>query len=77
MRWAGVFAAIAALIYWRSGWVLSQRVLVLGGIAAFWGLLGLAAPRVFTPVYHGWMWLAFVLNFVMTRVILSVLLFLA
>ena len=49
----------------------------LGGIGGALVVLGLLVPAVLKPVYRVWMALAIVLGFVMTRVILSLIFFLA
>lgn len=68
----GVFLAIGAVVVWRSGWTLGPAATVLGGLGGALMALGLVAPPLLRPVYLGWMGLAFVLGFVMTRVILTV-----
>jgi hypothetical protein len=67
----GVFAAIAAVLAWRSGWALGPWTLSLSGVGGLLVLLGLVAPRTLRRVYRGWMGLAVVLGFVMTRVLLT------
>ncbi len=46
-------------------------VLVWGGAATVFALLGLFAPRVLLPLWRGWMKLAHYLSIVMTSIILS------
>ena len=64
----GVFAVVAAVVWWRSGagWALG-----LGGAGALLVVLGLAAPPVLRGPYLGWMGLAVVLGFVTSRVLLT------
>jgi hypothetical protein len=68
----GVFAGIAAVVVWRSGWAVGPTAIVLGSVGGALVLFGLAAPALLRPVYRAWMALAFALGFVMTRVILTV-----
>jgi hypothetical protein len=68
----GVFAGIAAVSAWPNGWAVGSTAAVLGAVGGALLVLGLAAPALLRPVYRVWMGLAFVLGFVMTRVILTV-----
>ncbi len=67
----GVFAGIAAGIGWRHGWALTPWAAGLGGVGSALVVLGLLAPTILRPVFKGWMGLAVVLGFVMTRVLLT------
>ena len=69
----GVFAAIAAVVWWRTGagWALG-----LGGVGALLVALGLAAPPVLRGPYLAWMGLAVVLGLVTSRVLLTAVFFL-
>ncbi|MEM1043221.1 MAG: SxtJ family membrane protein [Bacteroidota bacterium] len=67
----GVFAGIAAVIVWRSGWTLTPWSTGFGSVGGTLALLGLAVPTVLRPVYRVWMGLAVVLGFAMTRVLLT------
>ena len=72
---AGFFALLSGVLFWRHGFVLTQSLQVTGGITVAWVVWGVVATPTLKPVYHFWMWLAFVLNFVMTRVILGLMFF--
>jgi hypothetical protein len=65
-------AVLAALLFWRGKGIY----LYLGLLSPVFLILGLAAPVVLRPVHRAWMSLAYVLGWVMTRVILSLLFFL-
>lgn len=65
----GVLAGVAGLLLWRRG--LSPVVWGLGGVGGALALVGLAAPVVLRPIRQAWMTGAFVMGFVMTRVILT------
>jgi hypothetical protein len=65
-------AVLAALLFWR-GKVIYVYV---GLLSPIFLILGLVAPVVLWPVHKVWMSLAYVLGWVMTRVILSLLFFL-
>ena len=69
------FFLLAGISAWQHGIGGASAQFWLAGIAVGWLLVGLVAPWVLRPLYHVWMWLAFVLNFVMSRVVLSVLFF--
>ncbi|MDA8017087.1 MAG: SxtJ family membrane protein [Thermoanaerobaculia bacterium] len=67
-----VFLAIGAFVWWRdvSWWVVP---VVLGAPLV---LLGAVFPRSLRVAYLGWMFLAVVLGFFVTRIILTVFFFL-
>ncbi len=67
----GVFVALAIVSAWRHGWTVGTVAGVLGTLGGALVLSGLAAPALLRPVYRVWMGLAFVLGFVMTRVLLT------
>jgi hypothetical protein len=67
----GVFAGVAVVAAWRNGGAVGSTAAVLGAVGGALILLALAAPPVLRPVFRAWMGLAFVLGFVMTRVILT------
>jgi len=67
----GVFLAIATVIAWRRGWDLAGLPTWLGTPGALLVATGLVAPAALRSVYRVWMGLAFVLGFIMTRVILT------
>jgi hypothetical protein len=73
----GVFLAIAAIVFWRAEWALVTAVKLLGGIGSLLVLLGLLAPVVLKHIYRVWMAVAVILGFVMTRVLLTLVFFLA
>ncbi len=65
----GVLAAAAGLLLWRRG--AGPLVWGLGGVGGALVALGLVAPVLLGPLRRGWMTGAFVMGFVMTRVILT------
>jgi hypothetical protein len=67
----GVLLAIALFIAWRRGWDLSGLPLILGVPAVVLLALAPLAPPALRPVFRVWMGAAFVMGFVMTRVILT------
>ena len=70
---AGALALLGLVALWRGkAWYAYPGGAALGFVA-----LGLAWPRVLAPVYRGWMALARVLGWVMTRVILTLLFYVA
>ncbi|NUM54945.1 MAG: hypothetical protein HUU46_14960 [Candidatus Hydrogenedentes bacterium] len=64
----GAFAVIACLRWWIKG----HAPTVLFVIAAAFLVFGLAAPVALKPVYRAWMKFALALNWVMTRVFLTI-----
>ena len=70
-----VFLGIALVIAWKHDWTVAGVVPWFGGIGATLIVIGTLAPAVLRPVHLVWMGLAFVLGFVMTRVILTVAFF--
>ena len=69
------FALLTLFFFWRADYEPTLTSKILAGVSAGWLLWGLGRPESTKPLYHGWMWLAFCMNFVMTRVILSILFF--
>jgi hypothetical protein len=67
------FSLIAGYLLWSASWGLTPGSQSSLAIAAFWLVSGFAFPMAIKPLHHAWMWLAFCLNFVMTRLILGVL----
>lgn len=67
----GVFAGIAAVIFVLAGIALTTWVWILGLPGLLLILFALVHPAALKPVQWAWMGLAFVLGFVMTRVILT------
>ena len=67
-----VFAGVALVSAWRSGWAPGPLAQALGGLDLGLVALGALVPVVLRPVYKVWMALAFAMGFVMTRVILTV-----
>lgn len=57
---------------WRPGFDLSTGRLVALALAAALGMAGLAAPKALSLPYRGWMAVARVLNWIVTRVLLIV-----
>lgn len=74
---AGAIFVIAAIVHWINDFAWSQAVDVLAIIAAVFLALALVAPRLLAPIEWAWMKLAMVLNFIMTRVLLTLVFFLA
>ena len=72
----GFFLLLCGFFFYRNDFSWTSAVKILGGISGLWFIWGAIHPTSTKPLYHGWMWLAFVLNFIMTRVILGILFFL-
>jgi uncharacterized membrane protein len=72
----GVFVVIATVIAWRRGWSLEGLPLVFGVPGGLLVVAGLVVPSGLRRIYLGWMTLAVVMGYVMTRLILSVVFFL-
>ena len=70
---SGFFFLLTAFLLYRNDFSVATVHQILGGISLLWLIWGVLHPKSTKPLYHGWMWLAFVLNFIMTRVILSIL----
>jgi len=74
----GVLLAIAAvlvLLQWRRGEEIHLQP-VLVGLGALLVVLATVAPKLLRPFYWGWMGLAVVMGFFMSRVILTIFFFL-
>ncbi len=71
------FTLIAALLVWRNGWTPTPASYALAGVGGVVIFLGLVAPGLLRHPHRLWMGLALVLGFVMTRVILTVVFYLA
>ena len=69
------FVLLTLFFFWSADYEPTLTSKILSGVSAGWLLWGLGHPQSTKPLYHGWMWLAFCMNFVMTRVILSILFF--
>ena len=73
----GVFLAIWGVV----GWVLPHffdrggNYPVLAGIGIFLMVFGASAPKLLKPIYLGWMGIAVVLGFFVTRIILTLFFF--
>ena len=67
----GVALALAAFVAWRNEWTLTRVAILASSAGVGLVVFGTVAPRWLRPVYIVWMGLAFVLGFVMTRVILT------
>lgn len=74
---AGAFGVVALIIFWRSGWTQTPWVERFGIAAAAFLALSIVWPKALTPIEWAWMKLAMVLNYVMTRVLLTLVFFLA
>ena len=70
-----VFGLIGLVLVWRGGWEWTAVRAALAGVGGVLIVLGALAPIALRPVYRAWMTLAFAMGFVMTRVILTVVLF--
>lgn len=70
----GIFLILFAGLLWWRGKGLHFWMIGLGGTLA---LLGLLLPNLLKPVQKGWMTLAVLIGWVMNRVILSLLFFIA
>ena len=66
----GIFAAIGAFILWRNETVTSG-VAVFGGIGLSLIGLGLLFPPALRPIHKVWMFLAHILGWINTRLILG------
>lgn len=62
------FTVIGCLRWWLKGYVPS----ILFGVAIAFLVFGLALPNLLKPVYRAWMKFALALNWVMTRVLLTI-----
>jgi hypothetical protein len=61
---------IPAVVFWKRGmWTDTSSISAAIGAVFFLG--GRFAPAVLRPLYIGWMKLALILNWIMTRVIIS------
>lgn len=76
----GAAFAILMLVRWgihrlvRGEWGTPSYVLL--GIGAVFAVLGLIAPRALQPIFWAWMKFAIVINWIMTRLLLSIVFFL-
>lgn len=71
-----VFLAIAAFVFWRTGWSLTPAVRWVGAIGVALAALGLVVPMGLAYPYRIWMGLALVLGFLMSHVVLGIVYFL-
>jgi hypothetical protein len=71
----GVCLAIAAVLFWRHGWIVRTPETWFGAIGLGLVFMGLTFPRALKPLHIVWMTLALILGFIMTRVILSIVFF--
>ena len=79
LRSFGLTVGAALVVFWIVLWKVFPFVFGRGGNFPWLAYIGVAlaavgavAPVVLKPVFYGWMSLAFVLSFVMTRVILTI-----
>jgi hypothetical protein len=72
---AVAFSLLAIVITWLGDWQIATATWVLAGIGGSFLVLGIASPALLRPLNHGWMSFAFVMNFFMTRLILSLIYF--
>ncbi|NBC18871.1 MAG: hypothetical protein GVY18_16335 [Bacteroidetes bacterium] len=66
-----VLLLIGAFVWWRQAWTPGTAVYILGSAGGILVLLGTLAPQWLRTLYIGWMALALLLGFVMTRVLLT------
>ena len=64
----GFFLILTAYLFYRNSFAVTQVHQTLGGIGIAWLLWGFVHPVSTKPLYHAWMWLAFIMNFIMTQV---------
>jgi hypothetical protein len=69
----GVLCAVGGLLFWRGRW--NFPYFLVPGI--FLVITGAVIPSILKPVQKAWMTLAILMGWVMTRVLLSVLFYLA
>lgn len=65
---AGAFGVISAFLWWKS----SAATLYVFGIASFFAILAVVAPKLLGPVEKVWMAFAEKLSIVMTTLILTI-----
>ncbi len=66
-----ILFAIAVYLFWKE----KGGYPYFAAVGAIFAGTGLLQPKLLRPVYQGWMTLAVIMGFVMTRVILTVLFF--
>lgn len=66
-----ILFALAAYLFWKE----KGSYFYFAAVGALFAGTGLLQPKLLRPVYQGWMTLAVIMGFVMTRVILTVLFF--
>lgn len=74
---AGALAVVTLVVLWRSGWSQTPWVEGLGITAALFLTFSIVWPNALAPLEWAWMKLTMVLNYVMTRVLLTLVYFLA
>jgi len=67
-----VLAVIGGLLFYQE----NPAGMPLLGVGGAFLVAGLALPRVLVPLHKGWMLLAMILSWLMTRIVLSLLFFL-
>ena len=72
---AGFFSLLSLWVLYRANFTLNNTSICCASIAAAFLSTGYFFPQCLKPLYHLWMWLAYVMNFIMTRLILSSLFF--
>ncbi|MEM1054692.1 MAG: SxtJ family membrane protein [Bacteroidota bacterium] len=70
-----VFGLVGLVLLWRGGWEWTTVRAVLVGLGGTLIALGTLVPVLLRPVYRVWMTLAFAMGFVMTRVLLTLVLY--
>lgn len=73
----GALVVVAAIVHWLNNFEWSRAVDILAISAFVFLAFALVWPRALSPVEWIWMKLAMVLNYIMTRVLLSLVFFLA
>lgn len=64
-----ILFALAAYLFWKE----KESYIYFVVVSAIFAGTGLLQPKLLRPVYQGWMTLAVIMGFVMTRVILTIL----
>ena len=79
LRWfAGLliifFGMVAGWLYWKYAW--PTAALIIFGVAAVVGGIGLVAPAMMRPVYIGWIVAAFPIGWTISHLVLAVVFYL-
>lgn len=68
-----VFGLLAGLLIWRG----KAHAIIFGGVSVFFLFFGILVPGLLKPIHKVWMGLALMMGWVMSRVLLAALFFLA